>query len=136
MNLTSASRSIALMLCLCAGLWPLGGQAAADTPAAPTPADTSHTSKVGDTLEKIAGQHYRGSPLHIQVLARQLLAHNADALPAGTATGKRLKPGLSLRLPSHEHMLRQALAPFLPSDAPANGPHCGPEAKRHWVHFP
>lgn len=127
-------RLLALML-LGSGLPSLPVHAGQD-PAPQAAAPARYTSRSADTLEKIAARQYPGSPLQPQVLARQLQQANAGALVGQISTRQRLKAGIVLSIPSHELMLRQAVTPHLPAEALQPQQPSGPEARKHWVHYP
>lgn len=126
-------RLLPLLLWLCGTLLALPSHAGDPAPT-PAPAYTSYTSRAGDTIEKIVSQQYAGSPLQAQVLARHVL--DANTALAKTPSRKRLKTGTALQLPTHEQVLRKAMAPYLPANAFEPAPHNGPEARRSWVHYP
>ena len=127
-----APRLFALLVSLASAFGSASVRAEEPPQAAPA---TRHTSRAGDTLEKIAARHYAGSPLHSAVLVRQLQEANASTL-GNTGPRKRLKPGTVLEIPSHAQMLRKAVGPHLPADAFASAPATDPQARKHWVHYP
>jgi Tfp pilus assembly protein FimV len=104
-------------------------------PAATSAAYTPYTTRAGDTLERIAQQQYRDSPLQQALLVKMLQEHNALLLPQ-VRPRQRLKAGLVLQLPTHEQLARKVLAPYLQVEEPPRAAHSTPEQRKTWVRYP
>ncbi len=94
-----------------------------------------YTTVAGDTLEKIAGKQYTGSPLNMGLLLRHLHEANAEVL-GKTSAHQRIKTGTVLRIPEHARLVQLSLAPFLPAQPDPSAAGHSPEARRRWVHYP
>lgn len=101
----------------------------------PKATEVFYTTVAGDTLEKLAGKLYPGSPLQTTWLVRHLLEANTVALGKASARQK-LKAGTRLHVPEHARLVQQALTPFLPAPQETAQAAYGPEARRRWVHYP
>jgi len=128
---------LALALAL---LTPLQGLQAQTADAAHTSGQNAmgfspYTTVAGDTLEKIAGKQYTGSPLNMGLLLRHLQEANAEVL-GKTSARQRIRTGTVLRIPEHARLVQLSLTPFLAAQPdPSHAGH-SPEARRRWVHYP
>src|SRR5574343_1230353 len=74
-----------------------------------------YTTRAGDTLERIAQQQFRDSPLQQVVVVKVLQEHN-QLLIGDVRPRQRLKTGLVLELPSHEQLARKVLMTYLQAE--------------------
>lgn len=112
-----------------------GQPADASAPAANSSASTRYITRAGDTLERIAQQQYRDSPLQPALLVKLLQEHNALLL-SQVRPRQRLKTGLLLELPTHEQLARKVLAPYLQAEESPRPAHSTPEQRKTWVRYP
>lgn len=125
---------------LCLGMLSSPAVWAAETAAQPaaaqgTPQVMRYTTRNGDTLERIAQQQFRDSPLQTAVVVKMLQEHNL-LLVGEVRPRQRLKTGLLLEMPSHEQLARKVLMPYLQADQAANAEPSTPEQRKAWVRYP
>lgn len=129
---------MALLLLGALGLAPRAQAAAPSAPAAASSAEpdsSAYTVRRGDTLERIAQQHYPDSPLQLSAIVRELRSLNAATL-GETAPRKRLKAGLSLQLPRHDRLVKRVLAPYVVQDEAERAQALLEQERRRWVRYP
>lgn len=128
--------SVVLALAGSGALWAASAPPSA-LPAASTEAEasTAYTVRRGDSLERIAQQHYPDSPVQVSAIVRELRALNATALGEAPAR-KRLKAGLVLQLPRHEQLVKRVLAPYVVQEEAERAQALQEQERRRWVRYP